>query len=75
MPFLHEGQLVARLDLKSDRKDSRLLILGGHAEPGVDIAAFAPTLKAELQNLATWLALERVSIKARTELSNALRKI
>ncbi|MBP6015034.1 MAG: YcaQ family DNA glycosylase [Alphaproteobacteria bacterium] len=74
MPFLQGDRLVARVDLKSDRKESRLLVLGGHAEPGAPLSDVAPALKAELTKLATWLGLNRVTIKARTELSNALRR-
>lgn len=75
MPFLLDGLLAARLDLKSDRKEKRLLVLGGHAEPGVDVSTIAPALKVELKLLAHWLGLERVVVKARTELCNALRRI
>ncbi|MCE9522233.1 MAG: winged helix DNA-binding domain-containing protein [Alphaproteobacteria bacterium] len=74
MPFLLDDRLVARVDLKSDRKENRLLVLGGHAEPGIDPKHVAPALKAELQRLAQWLALDRVVIKSRTELAQALRK-
>ena len=74
MPFLQGDRLVARVDLKSDRKESCLLVLGGHAEPGAPLNDVAPALKAELTKLATWLGLNRVTIKARTELSNALRR-
>jgi uncharacterized protein YcaQ len=74
MPFLLGDRLVARVDLKSDRKESRLLMLGGHAEPGVDPAGIAPGLNAELERLRDWLGLERVTLKARTDLARALRR-
>jgi uncharacterized protein YcaQ len=74
MPFLLGDRLVARADLKSDRKESRLLMLGGHAEPGVDPKAIAPALNEQLRTMATWLGLDRVTLKSRTELANALRR-
>jgi len=74
MPFLSGDRLVARVDLKSDRKAGRLLVLGGHAEPGVAPREIAPALKRELDTLAKWLGLERVTFKSRTELAAALRK-
>jgi uncharacterized protein len=75
MPFLHGDRLVARVDLKSDRKESRLLVLGGHAEPGIDPASIVPALNDQLKSLATWLGLDRVTLKSRTELANALRRV
>ena len=75
MPFLMGDRLVARVDLKSDRKKSRLLLLGGHAEPGIDPASIAPALSAQLKSLADWLDLDRVTFKSRTDLANALRRI
>lgn len=74
MPLLAGDRLVARVDLKSDRKQRRLLMLGGHAEPGIDPASIAPALNDQLKSLATWLGLERVTLKSRTDLANALRR-
>ena len=74
MPFLLNGRLAARVDLKSDRKQNRLLVLGGHVEPNERLSDVAPPLKAELRKLADWLGLARVTIKSRTELANALRR-
>jgi uncharacterized protein YcaQ len=75
MPFLHGDRLVARVDLKSDRKESRLLVLGGHAEPGIDPKTIAPALNDQLKSMAQWLGLDRVTLKSRTELASALRRV
>ncbi len=75
MPFLLNGNLVARVDLKSDRKAMRLLVLGGHAEPHVEPKHIVSAISTELKTLADWLGLERVTIKARTELAHALRRV
>lgn len=74
MPFLYGDRLVARVDLKSDRKESRLLMLGGHAEPGINPTEIAPALNQQLKSMAQWLGLDRVTLKSRTELANALRR-
>ncbi len=75
MPFLLGDRLVARVDLKADRKKSRLLVLGGHAEAGIGESEIAPSLKAMLASLATWLGLDGVTLKSRTELAAALRRV
>ncbi len=71
LPFLLDGRLVARVDLKSDRRAGTLLVRGAFAEadsPG----HVARELRAELQRLATWLNLSRVSVEPRGDLAAAL---
>lgn len=74
MPLLLGDRLVARVDLKSDRKNASLLVLGGHTEAGVDPGHVAERLKPELARMAAWLGLARVTIKGRTALASALRR-
>jgi uncharacterized protein YcaQ len=57
LPFLLGDELVARVDLKSDRKAGALIVQAAYAEPGADRAAVARELAAELAELAAWLGL------------------
>jgi len=75
MPFLLGDRLVARVDLKSDRKRGRLQVLGGHAEPKADMKSVLPALDRELELMRDWLALDRLEIKPRGELLRALRRV
>ena len=75
MPFLLGDRLVARVDLKADRKHARLQVLGGHAEPGADAHQVAVSLRAELELLASWLDLGGLQIKPRGTLLRALRRV
>ena len=74
MPFLLNENLVARVDLKSDRKAGKLLVLGGHCEAGVSEGNVAEPLAQELAKLAEWLGLDGVTVRSRTALSSAVRK-
>ncbi|MBV8071462.1 MAG: YcaQ family DNA glycosylase [Acidobacteriaceae bacterium] len=74
LPFLMGERLVARVDLKADRKQSRLAVLAVYLEPGFDGGAVAHALWAELQALAGWLGLERIHVGQRGNLSRMLRK-
>jgi len=60
LPFLLGDQLVARVDLKADRKAGSLLVQNLHFEPGVEQQETKLALQAELGSLADWLGLEAV---------------
>ena len=51
LPFLLDGDLVARVDLKTDRKAGALLVKGAFAEAGVDRPRVGRELRAELETL------------------------
>ncbi len=57
LPFLLDGDLVARVDLKTDRKEGALLVRGAFAEPGADKVRVGRELSEELELVATWLGL------------------
>ncbi|KAA9157583.1 winged helix-turn-helix domain-containing protein [Amycolatopsis acidicola] len=74
-PFLLDGELVARVDLKADRAEGVLRVPGAFAEPGADIARVAPELIAELRHMAEWLQLDGVVVGERGDLAPVLRKL
>ena len=73
LPFLHGDQLVARVDLKADRANRTLLVPGVFGEPGIPTGAVSATLASELQEMASWLGLERVEIGRRGDLADPVR--
>ncbi|HEY7042666.1 MAG TPA: crosslink repair DNA glycosylase YcaQ family protein [Nocardioidaceae bacterium] len=72
LPFLLGERLVARVDLKSDRRASTLLVQGAYAEPGVSTPEVAAALGDELRAMADWLELDRVHIVKRGDLATTL---
>jgi uncharacterized protein YcaQ len=61
MPYLMGDRLVARVDLRSDRK-ACVLIASPHCEDWCDGEGVAAGLGPELHRLAAWLGLAEVRV-------------
>jgi len=72
LPFLLHERIVARVDLKADRANRRLLVRAAHIEPGADPGKVVPSLHGELRSWADWLNLESIVVERRGALSLAL---
>ena len=73
MPFLLGEDLVARVEMKSDRKAGVLNISGAWAEPGVELGLVAKALVSEAASLAQFLGLDRLTLGRRGDLMKPLR--
>ncbi|MBP2453021.1 winged helix-turn-helix domain-containing protein [Mycolicibacterium lutetiense] len=71
-PFLLDGELVARVDLK--RTDGALQVLGAYTEDGQDRFRVADALAGELRAMAAWLGVDDVTVGQRGDLAGALRR-
>jgi uncharacterized protein YcaQ len=74
-PFLLDGRLVGRVDLKADRAAGALNVVGAFAEPGHDATRVASALAGELRTMAGWLGLATVSVGERGDLAAPLRRL
>ncbi|MDB5511782.1 MAG: cytoplasmic protein [Enterovirga sp.] len=57
LPFLLRDRIVARADLKADRRAGRLVVHSVHLEPDADPAEVEPALEREFGEMARWLGL------------------
>jgi uncharacterized protein YcaQ len=69
LPFLENGRLTARLDLKAERAANALNVVAAYAEPGVARERTAALLAEELRHLADWLGLGTIRIAPRGNLA------
>ncbi len=72
-PFLLDGELVGRVDLKADRLADALHVVGAFVEPGRSPSAVAAALAEELATMASWLGLADVTVGDRGDLAARLR--
>ena len=74
-PFLLDGRLVGRVDLKAERARDALHVAGAFVEPGENGARVAAALAGELRTMASWLGLGDVSIGERGDLVADLGRV
>jgi uncharacterized protein YcaQ len=74
LPFLLGNSLVARVDLKSDRKAKVLRVQSAFGERGIDPKHVSRELAEELRQVATWLELDEVTAEDNGNLAKELRK-
>lgn len=74
-PFLLDGDLVARVDLKRDSVRSELRVLGAFVEGDRDARTIAVALAPVLVEMAEWLELESVVVGERGDLVSALESV
>jgi uncharacterized protein YcaQ len=62
LPFMLDGALVGRVDLKTDRQQRRLLVKGAFAEPDVDKRHVGRALRQELELVAAWQGMDDIEV-------------
>jgi len=72
-PFLLDGELVGRVDLKADRAADALHVVGAFIEPEQSPSRVAKALAGELETMAAWLGLGGLSVGDRGDLAGELR--
>ncbi len=72
LPFLLDGDLVARVDLKTDRRTNTLQVKGAFGEPEINQKKVGRALRKELDLVADWLDLEDVTVDRNGDLFDFL---
>lgn len=72
LPFRVGDDIVARVDLKADRKSGKLLVLAAYEEPGTDSSSCIGHLAQELRALSSWLELDDICVTKKNKFSRRL---
>lgn len=72
-PFLLDGRLAGRVDLKTERTRDALHVVGAFTEPDERPTDVAPALAAELRTMASWLGLSDVTVGSKGDMAGELR--
>lgn len=75
LPFLLDGELVARVDLKADRKARTLMVQSAHCQDGQDLDHVARRLADHLVTMASWLDMESLEVSDWGDLTGPLKKL
>ncbi|WP_152224473.1 winged helix-turn-helix domain-containing protein [Pseudomonas sp. SCB32] len=75
LPFLFDEHLAARVDLRSDRAAGKLMVHAVHEEPKGPGEEGWIALAQQLDEMATWLGLERVEVNCRRPLGVRLQAL
>ncbi|MCX2965417.1 winged helix-turn-helix domain-containing protein [Gordonia aquimaris] len=73
LPYLMDDDIVARVDLKADRRERTLRVLGAFLEDERPRTVVAERLADNLRHMAGWLGLDDVVVGGRGDLAGALR--
>lgn len=73
-PFLLDGRLVGRVDLKADRAQGTLNVVGAFTEEGEQPGRVAAALAPELRTMASWLGLADVTVGRKGDLATPMRQ-
>lgn len=74
LPFMLDGELVGRVDVKADRKAETLLVRSAWREEGTDPSRIAGAMSGELETFASWLKLGDIRIGEKGNLSAEIRR-
>lgn len=74
LPFMLDGELVARVDVKADRKAGALLVPSAFIQAEYDKERVAKALASELERFAAWMGLGSITLGRKGDLMRPLRK-
>ncbi|MEY4554323.1 MAG: hypothetical protein RL197_750, partial [Actinomycetota bacterium] len=73
LPVLHNGNLIARLDLKSNRQENTLQVQSSWAEESVRLKFPSSAVSKHLMQIAKWQGLRSIQISEKGNVALELR--